>query len=77
MASDGGVCAEYWATHDGMQQAHQLLERMRITKVPSGPYIEATTVEAVYQVRTPLWCCTRQRQGNLLKEATFVCLAWR
>jgi len=76
MASDGGVCAEYWATHDGMQQAHQLLERMRITKVPSGPYIEAATAEAVYQVRIDhLWCCTRQRQGNLLKKATFVCLA--
>ncbi|KAL0037487.1 hypothetical protein WJX79_010742 [Trebouxia sp. C0005] len=43
------LLVEYWATHDGMQQAHQLLERMRITKVPSGPYIEANTVEAVYQ----------------------------
>jgi len=75
MASDGCVCAEYWATHDGMKQAHQLLERMRMTKVPSGPYIEAATVEAVYQVRTPLWCCTRQRQCILLKEAMFVCLA--
>ena len=75
MATDGGFAAEYWATHDGMQQAHQLLERMRITKVPSGPYIEATTVEAVYQVRTPFWCCTRQRQGTWLKKPTFVCLA--
>ncbi|DBA86980.1 TPA: hypothetical protein ACH3X2_000362 [Trebouxia sp. C0005] len=69
------LLVEYWATHDGMQQAHQLLERMRITKVPSGPYIEANTVEAVYQVRTCLWCCTRQRQGNLLNKATIVCLA--
>ena len=33
-----------------MQQAHLLLERMRLTKVPSEPYIEAATVETVYKV---------------------------
>ena len=42
--------AEYWASQGGMQQAHSLLERMRLTKVPSEPYIEAATVEAVYKV---------------------------
>ena len=42
--------AEYWATHDGVQQAHQLLERMRLTHVPAEPYIEAATIAAVYQV---------------------------
>lgn len=34
-----------------MQQAHALLERMRLTKVPSEPYVEAATVEAIYKVR--------------------------
>ena len=45
--------AEYWATHDGVQQAHQQLERMRLTNVPAEPYIEAATVAAVYKVRAP------------------------
>ena len=60
--------AEYWASQGGMQQAHALLERMRLTNVPSEPYIEAATVDAVYKVT--LWlhvtgileqhvCCTR------------------
>ena len=44
------LCVEYWASQGGMQQAHSLLERMRLTKVPSEPYIEAATVEAVYKV---------------------------
>lgn len=44
------LCAEYWASQGGMQQAHSLLERMRLTKVLSEPYIEAATVEAVYKV---------------------------
>lgn len=43
--------AEYWASQGGMQQAHSLLERMRLTKVPSEPYVEAATVEAIYKVR--------------------------
>ena len=47
-------CAEYWASQGGMQQAHLLLERMRLTKVPSEPYIEAATVEAVYKVTSSL-----------------------
>lgn len=42
---------EYWASQGGMQQAHALLERMRLTKVPSEPYVEAATVEAIYKVR--------------------------
>lgn len=35
----------------GMQQAHQLLERMKLTKVPLEPYIERNTIEAIYKVR--------------------------
>ena len=37
-----------------MQQAHSLLERMRLTNVPSEPYIEAATVDAVYKVTSSL-----------------------
>ena len=50
MQANGAFLAEYWATHDGMQQAHQLLERMRLTKVPAEPYIEAAIIDAVYKV---------------------------
>lgn len=35
----------------GIQQAHQLLERMKLTKVPLEPYIESNVVEAMYKVR--------------------------
>ena len=45
------ACAEYWVAQGGLQQAHQLLERMRLTKVPLEPYVESSTVEAVYKVR--------------------------
>ena len=51
------LLAEYWAAHEGTQQAHQLLERMRLTHVPSAPYIEAATVEAVYKVRAVSMTC--------------------
>ncbi|KAL3159996.1 hypothetical protein ABBQ38_010384 [Trebouxia sp. C0009 RCD-2024] len=69
-------CAEYWAAQGGMQQAHALLERMRLTNVPSEPYIEAATVDAVYKVTS--WshmtgllrqrvCCTHE---HLTKKDT-------
>ena len=52
-----------------MQQAHQLLERMRLTKVPSEPYIEASTVDAVYKVSltdNPCSPTTARKQAALV-----------
>ena len=46
-------CAEYWMAHNGVQQAHQLLERMKLTKVPVEPYVEPATIAAVYKVSIP------------------------
>lgn len=43
--------AEYWVAQGGLQQAHQLLERMRLTKVPLEPYVDPNTIETVYKVR--------------------------
>ena len=79
--------AEYWASQGGMQQAHALLERMRLTKVPSEPYVEAATVEAIYKVRC-VWhgssinyimqlCHMAESSVLLLCSAAGVSFAWQ
>ncbi|KAK9824666.1 hypothetical protein WJX72_012185 [[Myrmecia] bisecta] len=40
---------EYWVGQGGLQQAYQVIEKMRQRGIPLGPYIAQETVDQIYQ----------------------------
>lgn len=59
----------------GLQQARQLLERMRLTKVPLEPYVDPNTIETVYKVRLIIHqlCLQAMLEKSLLLHLCFWC----